>query len=104
MNKLKVFTLGLLALTTATVSLGALAKDQPLDKPYRFAYTAGVDANGTLKVLDAKGKPLPMKRIDGPLRAKRIVKMRTLTIVEVEGSHYLAIMLDGVPYQIPLPD
>lgn len=75
-----------------------------IKSPYRFAYTAGVDANGNLKVLDARGKQLPVKKVDGPLSAKNIVKIRTMTIVEVEGSHYLAIELDGVAYQIPLPD
>lgn len=84
--------------------LSACAKEPPGGQNYRFAYTASLDANGNLRVLDANGKPLPAKRIDGPLSAKKIVRVRTMSIVEVEGSHYLAINVDGVFYQIPLPD
>ena len=94
----------LVATLVGMSSLNAESKGASIKSPYRFAYTAGVDANGNLKVLDARGKQLPVKKVDGPLPAKNIVKIRTMTIIEVEGSHYLAIELDGVAYQIPLPD
>lgn len=94
--------LAVLLMTCA--SIAACAKEPPATHPYRFNYTTTLDSKGNLTVLDARGKPIPAKRIDGPLSAKKIVRVRTMSILEIEGSHYLAIIVDGVAYQIPLPD
>lgn len=71
---------------------------------YQFNYTLNIDANGRFQVIDKTGRVAEAREVSGPLDAKRIMRVRTLSIVEVEGSHYLVIMLDGVLYEIPLPD
>lgn len=93
----------LLIFCIGSAPLSACAKPSN-DQKYQFAYTAGIDASGKLQVLDKNGKPLPTQRITGPVDARKIIRVRTMTIVEVEGSHYLDITIDGVPYKVMLPD
>ena len=57
-----------------------------------------------LRVFDANGKPLTLTKADRPLNAKRIVSVKTITVMDIEGSHYLDITIDGVPYKVMLPD
>lgn len=71
---------------------------------YEFAYNVSIDAKGNLRVFDVKGKPIEAREARGPLDAKKIIRVQTMSIIEVEGSHYLAIIVGGTLYQVPLPD
>lgn len=76
-----------------------------LDEDRKAARVRKIESSEELlKVFDTNGKPLPMTKIEGPLNANKIVSVKTITIMDIEGSHYLAIVVDGVAYQIPLPD
>jgi hypothetical protein len=86
------------------VPLAACSKETPKDKKDRFSYSLSFDEKGLPVVLDAKGKPIPPKKVEGPVDAKKIVRVRTISIIDVVGSHYILIDLGGTLYRIDLPD
>lgn len=89
----------LLILCLGYVPLTACSKEQPKSSKDRFSYTLTLDEKG-LPVANG----ISAKRVQGPLEAKKIVRVRTMSIMDVEGSHYILIELGGVMYQINLPD
>ena len=93
----------LLVLLMGCVSLSACATPPKHDQS-QFSYTVSLDADGNLTVLDRYRKPVKAQKISGPVDAKKIVRVRSITIIEVEGSHFLEIVIDGTPYKVPLPD
>lgn len=78
-------------------------QEAPTSNKTDFAYTISFTAEGEPSVLDAKGRPAKARRVCGPIKADKIVRVRTMSIVEAEGSHYIVINLDGALYQIDLP-
>lgn len=57
-----------------------------------------------LKVFDANGKPMQLTKVTGAIPAKKIVRVRTMSILDVEGSHFVLIEIGGTLYRIDLPD
>ena len=55
-------------------------------------------------VVDPKGIALPAKKVEFPVDAKKILRVRTFSIIDVEGSHFILITINGSTYQINLPD
>lgn len=94
----------LLVSSIGLVPLAACSKEPPKDKKDKFAYTLSFDAKGLPVVLDAKGKPIPPRKVEGPVNAKKIVRVRTISVIDVEGSHFILIEIGGTTYQIDLPD
>jgi hypothetical protein len=94
----------LLVSSIGLVPLVACSKEAPKDKKGRFAYSLSFDEKGLPVVLDAKGKPIPPKKVEGPVDAKKIVRVRTISVIDVEGSHFILIEIDGRLYRIDLPD
>jgi len=94
----------LLVSSIGFMPLLACSKEPPKGKKDLFSYTLSIDAKGTPMVLDAKGNPLPAKLVEGPVNAKKVVRIRTFSVIDVEGSHFVLIDIGGKLYQIYLPD
>ena len=57
-----------------------------------------------LKVFDANGKPMQLTKVNGAIPAKKIVRVRTMSILDVEGSHFVLMEIGGTLYRIDMPD
>lgn len=88
-----------LVLCIGYIPLTACSKEPPRSSKDRFSYTLTLDEKGLPVVNGIQGK-----RVAGPVDAKKIVRVRTMSIMDVEGSHYILIELGGTMYQINLPD
>lgn len=84
--------------------LAACSKEKPYENKDRFSYTVKIDSKGMPVVLDAKGKEIPANEVKLPVDAKKIVRVRTFSVMDVEGSHYILISIGGTTYKINLPD
>lgn len=98
-NQLSKWFSYLLILCVGCIPLTACSKEQPKTPKDQFSYTLTLDEKG-LPIVNG----IPGKRVEGPLEAKKIVRVRTMSIMDVVGSHYILIELGGVMYQINLPD
>lgn len=94
----------LLALSVSVIPLSACSKEQSKDHPAPFSYKLSFDENGVPIVLDQKGNALPLRKVDGPVGAKKILRVRTFSVIEVEGSHFILVTINGTTYQINIPD
>jgi hypothetical protein len=103
-NKCQKWFSYLLVLCIGYIPLTACSKEPPKNQKDRFSYTLSFDAKGNPTVLDANGKPIPAQRVDGAVDAKKIVRVRTISVIDVEGSHYILINIGGYLYKINLPD
>lgn len=86
------------------VPLVACSKEPPKDKKDPYSYTLSIDAKGMPVIMSPKGVALPAKKVEFPVDAKKILRVRTLSIIDVEGSHFVLITIDGTTYKVPLPD
>lgn len=94
----------LLILCFGYVPLAACSKEPPSKQPKdHFSYTLSIDEKG-MPVVSANGRHIPATRVEAPLVAKKIVRVRTMSIMDVEGSHFILIELGGSLYRIDLPD
>lgn len=93
-----------LATSLGFIPLAACSKEKPYSQKDRFSYTLTFDPNGVPEVKDAKGNTIQAKKVELPLKATKIVRVRTASIMDVEGSHYILIDIGGTLYQINLPD
>jgi hypothetical protein len=100
----KMFLSCLLVSSIGFMPLTACSKEKPTDKKDPFSYTLSIDAKGLPVILDAKGNPIPSKLVEGSVNAKKVVRVRTFSVIDVEGSHYVLISIGGTLYQINLPD
>ena len=94
----------LLVLGIGYMPLTACSKEPSRNNKDRLSYTLSFDAKGMPVVLDAKGNPIPPKKVEGAVDARKIVRVRTMSVIDVEGSHFILIDLDGTMYRIDLPD
>ena len=94
----------LLVSSIGLIPLTACSKEPLQSKKDPYSYTLSIDAKGLPVVLDAKGIALPAERVEGPVNAKKIVRVRTFSVIDVEGSHYILIDIGGKLYRINLPD
>ena len=94
----------LLASSIGLMPLAACSKEKTQDKKDRFSYTLSIDPKGLPVVLDSRGNSIPAKKIEPPVDAKKIVRVRTFSVIDVEGSHYILIDIGGTLYRINLPD
>lgn len=94
----------LLVSSLGFIPLAACSKEKPYTQKDRFSYTLTIDANGVPAVKDARGNPIEAKKVELPVKAKKIVRIRTVSVMDVEGSHYILIDIGGTLYQINLPD
>jgi hypothetical protein len=60
-----------------------------------FDYSLLLKPNGTIQLFDKKGKPLASKGTTEPPKIKKILNVRTLTIVEAEGSRWVWVHPPG---------
>ena len=93
----------LLVLCIGYIPIAACSKEPPKDPKDQFSYTLSLDAQGNPTVLDARGKPVPPKRVEGPVDARKIVRVRTMSVIDVEGSHYILFQINGTMYRFDLP-
>lgn len=93
----------LLALSIGFIPLAACSKEPPKDDKNKFSYNLSFDATGLPVVLDQKGIAIAPRKVDGPVGAKKIVRVRTFSVIEVEGSHFILIDIGGSLYQVDLP-
>ena len=94
----------LLVSSIGLMPLAACSKEPPKGKKDPYSYTLSIDAKGLPAVLDPKGIALPAERVEGPVNAKKIVRVRTFSVIDVEGSHFILIDIGGKVYKINLPD
>lgn len=66
-------------------------------------YTIRFDANGKLLVFDRDDEEVKGEKFDFPQEATSIKDIKTISIVQATGSHYLIIILGGTPYKFNLP-
>ena len=59
-----------------------------------FDYGLLLESSGAIKLLDKDGDPIKIKVLPEPPRIKYVRNVRTLTIVEAEGSNF--IWIDGM--------
>jgi len=91
MPRIKQTTLMLSAAMLMTVSSqNIFAQDE-------FNYSINLQSNGDMTVRNAKGQALKGVVDDRPI--KRIRSVKTLTIIEAEGSHF--IIINGRRYYLP---
>lgn len=103
-KKYQKFLSCLLFSSIGLMPLAACSKEKPQDKKDRFSYALSFDAEGLPMVLDARGKSFPAKKVEPPIDARKIVRVRTFSVIDVEGSHFILIQIGGTMYQINLPD
>lgn len=65
-----------------------------------FNYTLQLGPDGNIKILDENGKPLKDQGTRKSPRIKRVLNVRTLTIIEAEGSHWIYVKPPGFWYQL----
>lgn len=94
----------LLVSSIGFMPLAACSKEKTPNKEDRFSYTLSIDPKGLPVVLDSRGKSIPAKKIEPPVDARKIVRVRTFSVIDVEGSHYILIDIGGSLYRINLPD
>ena len=94
----------LLVSSIGFIPLAACSKEPPKGKKDPYSYTLTIDAKGLPVVVDPKGIALPAKKVEFPVDAKKILRVRTFSIIDVEGSHFILITINGSTYQINLPD
>ena len=94
----------LLVSSIGFIPLAACSKEPPKGKKDPFSYTVSIDAKGLPVVVDSEGVSLPAKEVKLPLDAKKLVRVRTFSVIDVEGSHFILIQIGGTMYQINLPD
>lgn len=103
-KKYQKFLSCLLFLSIGLMPLAACSKEPPKGKNDPYSYTLSVDAKGVPAVMDPKGIALPAKKVEFPVDAKKIVRVRNFSVIDVEGSHFVLITINGSTYQINLPD
>jgi len=79
---------------------------QPPGKPpietVNFSIT--FDLKGNPIVVDRDGKLISPKRIEFPITEVRAIgSLKTISAMEVHGSHYYVLNISGDTYHIPLP-
>ena len=94
----------LLVSSIGLIPLTACSKEPLQSKKDPYSYTLSIDAKGLPAVLDSKGIALPAKKVEFPVDAKQILRVRTISIIDVKGSHFVLITINGTTYQINLPD
>lgn len=94
----------LLVTSIGFIPITACSKEPPKGKKDPFSYTLSIDAKGIPVILDPKGFAIPSKPVEGPVNAKKVVRVRTFSVIDVEGSHFVLIDIGGKLYQINLPD
>lgn len=65
-----------------------------------FDYSLLLKPNGAIKLFDKDGEPLKDKGTIKPPRIKKILNVRTLTIIEAKGSKWAYVLPPGKYYQI----
>jgi hypothetical protein len=66
-------------------------------------YELMFNSNGDIEVCDASKNIVPGKPAEFPEKASQIYGVKTITIVEAEGSHYIIVYVNGVPKKYYLP-
>lgn len=98
------FLFSLLASSVGFIPLAACSKEPPKGRKDPYSYTVSIDPKGMPIVTDPKGISLPATKVELPVDAKKIVRIRTFSIMDVEGSHFVLIDIEGTTYKILLPD
>lgn len=80
-----------------TVSCVAAKKDYQDQAGGVFNYQLNFDSKGEIVVRDAEGNIIKGVRDERPI--KRIIGVKTFTVIEGEGSHF--IWIRGYKYYIP---
>mgnify|MGYP001619891591 CR=1 FL=1 len=93
----------LLVLCIGYIPLTACSKEPSRDQKDGFSYTLSFDSKGMPVVLDAKGNPVPPIRVEGAVDAKKIVRVRNFSVIDVEGSHFILFQINGTMYRFNLP-
>jgi hypothetical protein len=89
--------------------LRALQPTAPISAPTtgrEVAYSVTVFQDGSLRVFDARGKPVRPRSIDSvsELPIKRILSLKpVISSIEVQGSHYMLVYSGHQLYVVPLP-
>jgi hypothetical protein len=102
-KKCQKWFLYMLVLFIGYTPLAACSKEMSRDHNGKFSYTLSFDAKGMPMVLDASGQPVPAKRVEGPVDAKKIVRVRNFSVIDVEGSHFILFQINGTMYRFDLP-
>jgi len=75
---------------------------QPPQETVPFSIT--FDLKGNPIVVDRGGKLISPKRVEFPITEVRaIASLKTISAMEVHGSHYYILKISGDTYHIPLP-
>lgn len=77
-----------------------MPKNTNCDNRSVFDYSLLLKPSGAIKLFDKNGEPLKSKGTTKPPRIKKILNVRTLTIVEAEGSRWAWISPPGLWYQV----
>lgn len=94
----------LLVSSIGLAPLTACSKEPPKGKNDPFSYTVSIGEKGVPMVMDSQGISLPAEKVKLPMDAKKIQRIRTISVIDVEGSHYILIDINGSLYRINLPD
>ena len=94
----------LLVSSIGLIPLAACSKEPLQSRKDPYSYTLSIDEKGLPAVLDPQGRALPAKIVEFPVDTKKIVRVRTFSIIDVKGSHFVLITIGGTTYQINLPD
>lgn len=78
------------------------APGKPPQETVPFSIT--FDLKGNPVVVDRDGKLISPKRVEFPITEVRAISnLKTITAMEVHGSHYYILKIGGDTYHIPLP-
>jgi hypothetical protein len=93
----------LLALAISVLPLTACSKEPSKGQPVQGDYSLRIGATGMPEVLDAKGRLVKGHEVKPPVEAKNILNVKTFTVMEVQGSHFILFSINGTLYRYDLP-
>lgn len=93
----------LLVVWIGCLPLGACANEHP-KPPDRASYNVVIDAKGIPAVVGPDGRTIQAKKVTPPIAAKQITRVRTMSIIDVVGSHFVLIEIGGTLYRVDMPD
>lgn len=94
----------LMLLTLTLSATGCDAQEERPTKPgnHLMPFSISFTLDGKPVLLGEDGRPLESTKLEYPLHATAIERIDSIVMVQAKGSHYKAIILNGVEYHIPL--
>lgn len=83
---------------------GETSYQEPTKPTGQASYNVTLDANGLPALIGPNGRIIPAKKVTPPIPAKLITRVRTMSIIDVVGSHFVLIEIGGTLYRVDMPD